>query len=95
MPKAIPVVISFALLNIAAGLTGCGSGECYSSDLQLRAAYERCFEDSYVSNYGFNIRSFICSTRSGEDQYADFYFKTSNGYCRTYNGTEVKPSMQK
>lgn len=63
-------------------LTACS--ECYSTDLQLRAAYERCHDlgNSWSPKLNTSVRTFVCTTPNG-DAHADFIVRDA-GYCRTH-----------
>lgn len=64
-------------------LSGCGQ-ECYTSELKLKAEYERCADlgTSFSGRIGKPVRSFACST-SGNDVFADFIVKDGK-LCRTF-----------
>jgi hypothetical protein len=64
-------------------LTGCGQ-ECYTSELQVKAKYERCSDlgTTFSGKIGKPVWTFACTT-SSNDIFADFIVKDGK-YCRTY-----------
>lgn len=64
-------------------ISACGN-ECYTSELQLMAKYERCSDlgTTFSSVIGKDVRTFACTT-SGDDIFADFIIKNGK-FCRTY-----------
>ena len=71
---------SLLLLGV---LSGCGQ-ECYTSQLQLAAKYERCADlgTSVSGRIGKPVWTFACTT-TGNDVFVDFIVKDGK-YCRTY-----------
>jgi len=59
--------------------------ECYDTELQLRAKYERCADlgMSYAPIIKQNVWTFACTTNSG-DKYIDFIVSKEGKLCRTH-----------
>ena len=59
--------------------------ECYDTELQLRAKYERCTDlgMSYAPIIKQKAWTFVCSTNSG-DKYIDFIVTKEAKFCRTH-----------
>ena len=64
-------------------ITGCGQ-ECYTSELQVKAKYERCSDlgTTFSGKIDKPVWTFACTT-SNNDIFADFIVKDGK-YCRTY-----------
>jgi hypothetical protein len=58
--------------------------ECYDTELQLKAKYERCADlgMSYAPIIKQNVWTFVCSTKGG-DKYLDFIVSKDGKLCRT------------
>ena len=78
------IFIIFTSLIVLNFLHGC-SKECYRSELQLRAAFERCSDlgISFSPKIGQNVWTFVCSGQNG-DVFADFVVSNDAQYCRTF-----------
>jgi hypothetical protein len=63
--------------------------ECYPSSLQVRAKYERCRDlgEAFSPKLKQKVWTFVCSTKSGNDVYADFILNVDKDdvqWCRTH-----------
>jgi hypothetical protein len=78
---------SLLILFISLALTGCGQN-CYETELQVRAKYERCTDLGASYSPLFKKEpltwhwTFVCTTE-GNDVYVDLIQKDGK-YCRTY-----------
>ena len=73
----------YILLPLVALISACGQ-ECYTSQLQLAAKYERCQDlgISFSGRIGNSVHTYVCSTNNG-DMYADFVVRDGK-LCRTF-----------